>query len=923
MDGSDSLLKSVDVSKLDNGSTISFRAREDGFLESISSSSGKLVDMVLDSTSKECLPKFSFQNKLDFYFLFSDRVLQLQKERKVLVLIHCESLQSFDSFFAQKLKYADLISSDNVHEIFLPDSNAANIRYHWEWSPPSGKLLEYECKNYSCIAVYSTEDCTLERISKFSYYTVSRCGDSMDDTFFSESQRVTSPLTTSQTVQTQPPQSPEAKTELSLINTKTVIFPENYEDGPSFRSMLHELEQKSSLMKYYCKKIMKRIVQLSDAYDASQVAVMKLSETLSEASNSTSMNMDILLDSYLTKAMEIHATFIQKLNYDLINLLYEPFHNIYSSFIKPIDDRRLEFDEQSKSFYGSLSRYLSAKKDKKGGDSKFFQKEKTFALQRYDYYCFMQDLHDGSIINDINGIFLQYFHRQYDHIALFSNLMNSVLPNLQQLNLKLEKTKWSTTRRDKGREMHRSQVIQTSGRPKSMAPPSPSPISPSFPLHEIQSPMPNRRMAASADDISQTSNFTTEIKGKCISNGGSASPDKIFKEGLLLVFGATELGTDLAMVSKAAWHKHWIVVENGSLWEYANWKDSVKSNVSSISLKHASADKVRKQGRRFCFEVVTPKLKRLYQATSAEEMDSWIEAICEAAKISSFQLSRVATPLSASVRRPSKVFPLFSTSFETTPISRKLSGSGIKKAFSRKGSWNLQQFFRSDNSGTMHMEQLERYHASANIFIQMLRKTDVSNSVCADCGSVKDVTWCSINIPVVLCIECSGIHRSLGTHISKTRSLLLDSLSQQSKVLLCKIGNAAVNRVYEKGLSNPSLKPKPEHNAQVKLAFAQKKYVEHAFIDFAGVDADATLLEGLEQNKISKILLGLAAKPNFEENGMVFLKAVTRDTSKLHLLELLFMNGLLLPDSEQLSEHVSPDMQSYLSQKQFTKYLKE
>lgn len=96
-----------------------------------------------------------------------------------------------------------------------------------------------------------------------------------------------------------------------------------------------------------------------------------------------------------------------------------------------------------------------------------------------------------------------------------------------------------------------------------------------------------------------------------------------------------------------------------------------------------------------------------------------------------------------------------------------------------------------------------------------------------------------------------------------------------------------------------------------------------AFNDFAGVDADATLLEGLEQNKISKILLGLAAKPNFEENGMVFLKAVTRDTSKLHLLELLFMNGLLLPDSEQLSEHVSPDMQSYLSQKQFTKYLKE
>uniref|UniRef100_A0A8C8ZGU4 Arf-GAP with coiled-coil, ANK repeat and PH domain-containing protein n=1 Tax=Prolemur simus TaxID=1328070 RepID=A0A8C8ZGU4_PROSS len=48
------------------------------------------------------------------------------------------------------------------------------------------------------------------------------------------------------------------------------------------------------------------------------------------------------------------------------------------------------------------------------------------------------------------------------------------------------------------------------------------------------------------------------------------------------------------------------------------------------------------------------------------------------------------------------------------------------------------------------------------------------NSQCGDCGQ-PDPRWASINLGVLLCIECSGIHRSLGVHCSKVRSLTLDS----------------------------------------------------------------------------------------------------------------------------------------------------
>ena len=50
------------------------------------------------------------------------------------------------------------------------------------------------------------------------------------------------------------------------------------------------------------------------------------------------------------------------------------------------------------------------------------------------------------------------------------------------------------------------------------------------------------------------------------------------------------------------------------------------------------------------------------------------------------------------------------------------------------------------------------------------------NALCADCGAPRP-TWCSINLGITLCIECSGIHRSMGVHVSKVRSLTLDKMT--------------------------------------------------------------------------------------------------------------------------------------------------
>jgi hypothetical protein len=54
-----------------------------------------------------------------------------------------------------------------------------------------------------------------------------------------------------------------------------------------------------------------------------------------------------------------------------------------------------------------------------------------------------------------------------------------------------------------------------------------------------------------------------------------------------------------------------------------------------------------------------------------------------------------------------------------------------------------------------------------------LKSVSKLNCICADCGA-EDPDWASINLGILICIQCSGIHRSLGVHISKVRSLTLD-----------------------------------------------------------------------------------------------------------------------------------------------------
>jgi len=111
------------------------------------------------------------------------------------------------------------------------------------------------------------------------------------------------------------------------------------------------------------------------------------------------------------------------------------------------------------------------------------------------------------------------------------------------------------------------------------------------------------------------------------------------------------------------------------------------------------------------------------------------------------------------------------------------------------------------------------------------------NKVCADCKR-NDPRWASWNLGVFLCIRCSGIHRGMGTHISKVKSVDLDVWTPEQMQSIQKWGNHLANLYWEAHLK-PGHVP-PEHKME---SFIRSKYESRRWALDGSPPADPSVLD--------------------------------------------------------------------------------
>uniref|UniRef100_A0A669DVT8 Arf-GAP with GTPase, ANK repeat and PH domain-containing protein 1 n=1 Tax=Oreochromis niloticus TaxID=8128 RepID=A0A669DVT8_ORENI len=102
------------------------------------------------------------------------------------------------------------------------------------------------------------------------------------------------------------------------------------------------------------------------------------------------------------------------------------------------------------------------------------------------------------------------------------------------------------------------------------------------------------------------------------------------------------------------------------------------------------------------------------------------------------------------------------------------------------------------------------------------------NGRCADCEA-PNPDWASLNLGALICIECSGIHRNLGTHLSRVRSLDLDEWPLELIKVMSAIGNELANNVWEANAQG-RLKPGPDASREERERWIRAKYEQRLFL---------------------------------------------------------------------------------------------
>eukprot|EP00246_Nothoceros_aenigmaticus_P000288 TRINITY_DN1043_c0_g2_i1.p1 TRINITY_DN1043_c0_g2~~TRINITY_DN1043_c0_g2_i1.p1 ORF type:complete len:698 (+),score=132.22 TRINITY_DN1043_c0_g2_i1:243-2336(+) len=607
------------------------------------------------------------------------------------------------------------------------------------------------------------------------------------------------------------------------------------DDSPMFRKQLQQLEESAEALRDRCQKFFKGCKKYTDglgeAYDGDLAFASALETFGGGHDDPISVAVGGPVMTKFTIALREIGTYKEVLRSQVEHMLNDrltQFVSVDLQDVKNVKEVRKRFDKASLQYDQVREKFLSLKKDTKPdivaeAEEDLRNARSLFEQTRFNLVTALSNIESKKkfeFLEAVSGTMdahLRYFKQGYELLHQMEPYIHQVLTYAQQSRERanFEQAALADRMQDFRRQLEKESQRSISDDP------------------------------TSTGDGIQAIGKSSYKQIEAVMQSTPRGKVQTIKQGYLLKRSSNLRGD---------WKRRFFVLDSrGMLYYYRKqWGKPTDDKTiphHTVNLLTATIKVDAEQSDlRFCFRIISPSKNYTLQAENAIDRMDWMDKITGV--IASLLNSQVTdqrpprSPLMGSHQRTASESSSVGSDFDHITMDDKSHYSAPRRDQSSRG---MQLTYPG-----------QEFHERP---LDILRHV-VGNDLCADCGA-QDPDWASLNLGILVCIECSGVHRNLGVHVSKMRSLTLDVKVWEPSVIgfFQSIGNQYANSLWEELLprwdndhraksASPSrivnrfptpdrdrtsvdvlrVKPDGRDPLPVKEKFIQAKYVEKRFV---------------------------------------------------------------------------------------------